>query len=131
MKKVYLLFLAVLCLLVLVVSCTQSQAPETSTLRIEVSRHGFNNEAGGPRFEVTKGQEIEIIFAYGDNDFSQNNPHIIAIPSLNISTGIFDENNPEETIRFTPGQTGEVRFMCTQGGCVGHTKLQGGIIVIQ
>ncbi len=41
-----------------------------------------------------------------------------------------DEDNPEETVRFT-AKTGEAAFMCTLITCVGHTNLQGGIIIIQ
>lgn len=75
--------------------------------------------------------EVEITFVYGDSDFSENNLHVIVIPAFGITTGILDQENLEATVRFTASDTGEVRFMCTQRMCEGHTNLQGGIIVIQ
>ncbi len=75
--------------------------------------------------------EVEITFIYGDDDLSVNNPHIITIPAFGITTDILDEENPEVTLSFTASDTGEVRFMCAQRMCDGHSNLQGGIIVIQ
>ncbi len=136
MKKVSILFLVLLGILVATVSCAQSQSPEVSppqekgSFRVEVSRRGFNKTPGGFRLEVEEGQEVEITFVYGDNDFSQNNPHIIAISEYGIETDVVDENTPEVTLRFT-AEAGEVTFVCIKVDCVGHTNLLGGIIVIQ
>lgn len=138
MKKVILLLFVLIGLLVVASACGQSQPPpevspsqEEGESRVEVSRRGFNNTPGEFRLEVEEGQEVEITFVYGDNDFSENNPHIIAIPAFGIATGIIDRENPEDTVRFTANKTGEVSFMCTEAACIGHTNLQGGIIVIQ
>ncbi len=79
---------------------------------------------------MEEGQEVEITFVYGDKDFSQNNPHVIAIPALGITTSALDENNPEETVRFTAEESGEVAFMCTNVDCVGHTNLLQGHIMV-
>lgn len=138
MKKV-LLFLSMLVgLLVVTSACSQSLPPPAPTpppqdevYRVEVSRQGFKNIAEESRLEVAAGQEVEIIFVYGDNDFSQNNPHIIAIPAYDITTDTLDRENPEVTVRFTAGQTGEVNFMCIKVDCVGHANLLRGIIVVK
>lgn len=137
MKKVFLLLSVLVSILVVVSACGQPQPVETpppqekGSLQVEVSRNGFNNTAGEFRLEVEQGQEVEITFVYGDSDFPQNNPHVMAIPALGITTGILDEENPEETARFTASKAGEVSFMCIETACVGHSNLQGGIIVIQ
>ncbi len=135
MKKVSILFLVLSGILVAAVSCAQPQQaeepPPQGGIRIEVSRNGFDQTPGEFRLEVEQGQEVEITFVYGDKDFSQNNPHIIAIPDLGIETGVLDQENTEKTLRFTASNTGEVRFMCTDITCAGHPNLQGGIIVIQ
>ena len=70
-------------------------------------------------------QEVEITFVYGDNDFSQNNPHQILIPDYDIETGVIDENNPEVAVRFTAGGHGEVIFICSNAACAGHSNLGG------
>ncbi len=137
MKKVSLLFLVLLGILVVAVSCAQSQPPEApppheeGSFQIEVSRRGFNNTAGEYRLEVEQGHEVEINFVYGDQDFSQNNPHFIGIPDLGINTGLIDDENPEVTVRFTADKTGEFAFECTKADCVGHGNLLGGILVIE
>ncbi len=132
MKKI--LFIAILGALLLFSSCAQpAEAPspqEEGVIRIEVSRHGFNNTAQDFHIEVEEDQEVEITFVYGDSDFSQNNPHQIIIPDYDIETGVIDENNPEVTVRFTAGGHGDVIFMCSNAGCVGHSNLVGGRIVI-
>ncbi len=135
--KTSLLLLMLAGLLLVVSSCTQSQLPEVSppqekgSFRIEVSRRGFDSTAGEYRLEVEEGQQVEITFVYGDKDFSQNNPHIIAIPDLGITTDPIDQQNPEATVHFTAGNTGEVAFVCTKVDCVGHTNLLGGILVVE
>jgi hypothetical protein len=137
MKKVFLLLSLLVGILVVVSSCGQSQPPEVSpppeegTFRVEASRKGFNNTPGEFRLEVKQGQEVEITFVYGDDDFPQNNPHIIAIPDLGITPFTLDRDNPEEMVRFTAKEAGEVAFMCTNITCVGHTNLLRGIIVIK
>ena len=136
MKKVFLLMSVLVGILVVVSSCTQSQPPQTpstqekGTFRVEVSRHGFNDTPGEFRLEVEEGQEVEITFVYGDDDLSQNNPHIITIPTYDISTATLDTENLEDTVSFTASKGGEVSFMCTQY-CVGHANLRRGSIVIQ
>ncbi len=139
MKKIFLL-MSVLAGILVLSSCGQPQpsgAPspqenhEKASFRVEASRFGFNKTSGEFRLEVEEGQEVEITFVYGDGDFPQNNPHIIAIPEYGIDTGVLDENNPEVTVSFTASETGEVSFMCTQTTCVGHTNLLGGILVIE
>ena len=107
---------------------------EEGSFRVEVSLNGFNNTPGEFRLEVEEGQEVEITFVYGDNDFPVNNPHIIAIPDLGITPFILDQNNPEFTVSFTASKVGEVTlfpFICTQTACAGHNNLLGGIIVIE
>ncbi len=137
MKKSSLVMSLLVVVAVLVTACGQSQPPEAppppekGTLRVEVSRNGFNNTPGAFRLEVEEGQEVEITFVYGDKDFSQNNPHIISVPALGITTTTLDQDNPEETLRFTASETGDVAFMCTKVDCVGHNNLLGGLIVIQ
>ncbi len=133
MQKVSILLPVFVGLLVVASACAQ-QPPETPShqetgaLRVEVSRHGFNKSPGEFRLEVEEGQEVEITFVYGDGDFSQNNPHTIIIPDYGITTGILDENNREETVRFIAKGHGEVTFMCAITDCVGHTNLLGGIV---
>lgn len=133
LKKV--LFIPILSALLLFSSCAQpAETPppqEQEGIRVEVSRNGFNGTGGEFRIEVEEGEEIEITFVYGDKDFSQNNPHIIAFPTLGITTNALDENNPEETVRFTATETGEIVFMCTKVDCVGHPNLIQGRIVIK
>ena len=136
-KKTILLAAVLVSIVVVASSCSQTQPTETSPLqeegkfRVEVSRNGFDNTQGEFRLEVEEGQEVTITFVYGDGDFPQNNPHIIAIPDYGIDTGVLDENNLEVTLRFTASKDGEVSFICTEISCVGHPNLQGGIIVIQ
>lgn len=135
MKKVFLLLLFAL-VVVLMIASACAQAPEEPPppeegIRIEVSRQGFNGTPGEFRLAVEEGQEVEITFVYGDNDFPENNPHIIAIPDYGINTSVLDENNPEVTVRFTAKEIGEVAFLCTKVDCVGHTNLLGGILVIE
>ncbi len=96
-----------------------------------VLQYGFNNTAGEFRVEIEEGQKVEITLIYGDGDFPQNNPHIIAIPDYGIAPFTIDRENPEETVRFTAKEAEEVAFMCTLVTCVGHTNLQGGILVIE
>lgn len=136
MKKVSVLFVVLLGLLLVAVSCaqpqqTEAQDQEEEGLRVEVGRLGFDGTAGEYRLEVEVGQEVEITFVYGDKDFSQDNPHIIAIPDLGITSGLIDQDNPETTVRFTAGNAGEFTFACTKVDCVGHTNLLGGILVIE
>lgn len=129
-----LLLLAVLVILTVVAgACGQSPAPleEQEGIRIEVSRNGFNGKGGEFRIEVEEGQEVEITFVYGDDDFPQNNPHIIEFPDLGVKTGTIDRDNLEETVRFTAGETGEVRFLCTLTDCVGHANLVRGMMHIE
>ena len=104
------------------------------SFRVEVSLNGFNNTPGEFRLEIEEGQEVEITFVYGDNDFPTNNPHIIAIPDLGITPFILDQNNPEFTVSFTAPKVGDATlfsFMCTQTACAGHNNLLEGTIVIQ
>ncbi len=140
MKKVLPFLSALVTVLVVTSACgtpppppppAPTPPPQEGVYRVEVSRQGFKNMTGESRLEVAAGQEIEITFVYGDNDFSQNNPHIIAIPALNITTDTLDRENPEVTVRFTASQTGEINFMCTKVDCVGHTNLLGGTIVVK
>ncbi len=137
MKKVVFMLVLLIGVLVVVSACGQSQPEETpppqkeGAIRVEVSRNGFNNTPGEFRLEVEDGREVEITFVYGDSDFPQNNPHIIAIPDYGITTGVLDENNPEKTVRFTASTAGEVTFMCSKVDCVGHTNLLGGILAIE
>ncbi len=92
-KKVFLLMTVLVSILVMVSACGQPQPAETpppqekGSFRVEVSRNGFNNTAGEFRLEVEQGQEVEITFVYGDSDFPENNPHIIAIPDYSLQTG--------------------------------------------
>ncbi len=139
MRKVSLMMVMLVGILVMVSSCAQSPPTEVplsggdqeeGTFRVEVSRNGFDSTAGEFRLEVEEGQEVEITFVYGDGDFPQNNPHVIAIPDYNIATSVIDENNPEVTLHFT-AKAGEAVFICTQITCVGHPNLQGGVIVIK
>jgi hypothetical protein len=139
MKKVFLLMSVLVGILVAVSSCTQPQPAEVphpqenheeASFRVEVSRWGFNNTPGEFRLEVEEGQEVVITFVYGDDDLSQNNPHIITIPTYGISTATLDTENPEDTVSFTASRGGEVSFMCTLY-CVGHANLRRGSIVIQ
>lgn len=110
-------------------SCAQSRQVETpppqeeESFRIKLSRWGFNNIPGEFLLEVEEGQEVEIIFVYGDSDLSQNNPHIISAPDYGITTGILDEENPEVILRFTATETGAVAFMCVLPECIGHHNL--------
>ncbi len=137
MKKIALLFLVLAGLLVAASACGQAKPADTpppqgeGKFRVEVSRRGFDDTPGEFRLEVVEGQEVEITFVYGDDDFSQNNPHVVAIPALGIATRILDENNLEDTVRFTASKSGEIVFKCSEAACVGHANLQGGIIVIQ
>ncbi len=137
MKKV-LLLLALAGVLLAVSSCGGSQpaaeSPEThaedvATFRVVVSRDGFDDTDGLFELEVEQGQEVEITFVYGDDDFVQNNPHVIIIPDYDIETAPIDENNPEETVCFTVIGFGSISFKCSNLTCVGHPKLQGGQIV--
>lgn len=136
MKKVFLLLSVLVGLPVVVSSCGQpqpSEAPppheEKGSFRVEVSRNGFNNTPGEFQLEVEPGQEVEITFVYGDGDFPQNNPHIVAIPDYGIENIVLDQENPEVTVRFTATSARKVTFMCTNVTCVGYTNLQGGVIV--
>lgn len=137
MKKIALLLVLLVGILVAVSACGQSQSEEKPSpqeegnFRIEVNRRGFNGAPGEFRLEVAEGEEVEITFVYGDNDFPQNNPHKIIIPDYGIETSVIDENNPEVTVHFTTSGQGEVIFMCSNTECVGHTNLLGGIIVIK
>jgi hypothetical protein len=128
------LFVATLGVLLLASSCAQPAAApppqEEGTIRVEVSRFGFNKTPGEFTLEAEAGQEVEIIFVYGDGDFSENNPHIITIPDYGIENVFLDKDNPEVTVSF-PARAGEVAFMCTLETCVGHTNLQRGILVIE
>ena len=99
-------------------------------IRITVSRNGFDG-TGQFHIEVEEGEEVEITFVYGDGDFSQNNPHVIGILALGLTTGVIDRQNPEETLHFTAAETGEIMFMCTQVDCVGHANLQAGTIDVE
>ncbi len=143
MKKI-LPLLALAGTLLVVSSCGESQpaaesqadaesqephAEEIAKFRVEVSRDGFDSTEGPFELDVEQGQEVEITFVYGDGDFVQNNPHVIVIPEYGIETAIIDENNPEETVRFTVTGTGSISFKCANMVCIGHPKLQGGRIV--
>ncbi len=129
MKKVFLLMTVLVSILVLVSACGQPQPAEMpppqekGSLRVEVSRYGFNKTPGEFRLEVEEGQEVEITFVYGDDGLSQNNPHVLASPDYGITTGILGRDNPEVTLRFTAKETGEVAFMCILYECVGHHNL--------
>ncbi len=136
MKKVWLFLSVLMGLLVVASACSQSPPaptppPQEGVYRVEVSRQGFKNMAGEAHLEGEVGQEVEITFVYGDSDFPQNNPHIMAIPAYDITTGTLDRENPEVTVRFTASQTGEINFMCTKVDCVGHTNLLVGTITIE
>lgn len=148
MKKVFLLFPVLAGLLLLVGSCAQAQvteappppeegtvpaeeaqpSPEEATFRVEVSRLGFNNTSGEYHLEVEAGQEVTITFVYGDNDFPEDNPHIISIPELGIITGVIDQEHPETTVSFTLKEGEKVSFECFNDECVGHTNLLGGAV---
>ncbi len=138
MIKTSILLFVLVGLLLVVTSCGQSQPAETppshehekATFQVEVSRNGFNNMPGEFQLEVEAGQEVEITFVYGDGDFPQDNPHVIAIPGYGIEDVVLDKDNPEKTVSFTAG-AGEVVFKCTTITCVGHTNLQRGLIVPQ
>ena len=135
MKKVLVLGM-VLGLLVLAACAqteevaTEEEHQEEGSFTVEVSRNGFNGMAQGFEIVVEEDQEVEITFVYTDDDFSQNNPHKIAIPEYDIETGILDENNTEVTVRFTATGHGEIAFMCSVPECIGHTNLLSGKIVI-
>ena len=111
----------------------ESAAPEEETpaheegIRVTVSRNGFDGSRQF-RIEVEEGEEFEITFVYGDGDFSQNNPHVIEITALGLTTGVIDRQNAEETLHFTATETGEISFMCTKVDCVGHANLLTGTI---
>ena len=142
MKKLLWLLAAVgIGILVAAVACqstpgteSSSQEDETSAheeaIRVDVSRNGFD---GSRQFhiEVEEGEEVEITFVYGDGDFSQNNPHVIEIPALGLTTGVIDRQNPEETLHFTATETGEISFTCTKVDCVGHANLVAGTIDVE
>ena len=99
-------------------------------IRVSVSRNGFDGSRQF-RIEVEEGEDVEITFVYGDGDFSQNNPHVIGIPALGLTTGVIDRQNLEETLHFTPAETGEIMFMCTRVECVGHANLLVGTIDVE
>ncbi len=135
MKKLLLLFTLAGALL-LVSSCGESQpaadsdhAEGVARFRVEVSRDGFDDADGPFELDVEQGQEVEITFVYADGDFIQNNPHVIVIPEYGIETAAIDEDNPEETVRFTVSGSGSISFKCNNPTCVGHLKLQGGQVV--
>ena len=133
MKKVFIVMAVLLGILVVVSSCSPTSPQEEVKFRVEVSRFGFDKNPGEFRLDVEAGQEVEITFVYGDGDFDENNPHIIAIPDYGLETGVLDRENPEVTVSFTAGSAGEVvAFTCIRTACVGHApNLQGGTIVIQ
>ncbi len=121
MKKVFLLMVVLVSILV-VSSCAQPQ-PAELTIRVEVSRYGFNGNPGEFRLEAEEGQEVAITFVYGD--FPQNNPHIISALDYDIDTGLLSQTNPEITLRFTAKETGEIVFACIRPQCLGHHNLHG------
>ncbi len=108
----------------------EETAAHEEGIRITVSRNGFDGSRQF-RIEVEEGEEVEITFVYGDGNFSQNNPHVIEIPALGLTTGVIDRQNLEETVRFTAAETGEIMFMCTQVDCVGHANLVTGTIDVE
>lgn len=148
MKKVFLLLSVLAGLLLIVGSCAQPQVAEApppheeetvpaeeahpsseeATFRVEVSRLGFNNTPGEYHLEVEAGQEVTITFVYGDNDFPEDNPHIISIPELGIITGVLDLEHPEATVSFTLQEDEKVSFVCFNDECIGHANLLGGAV---
>jgi len=124
-----IILLPALAILTTPVSISLAQT-DGEPIRIEVSRHGFNQTPGEFRLEVEAGQEVVITFVYGDGDQSDNNPHRIFITGYNIFSAVLDRGNQESTVRFTANETGEVSFMCVLS-CVGHDNLQKGTITIQ
>lgn len=135
MKKLLWLLAAMgIGILVTAAACQSTPDVESSAdeegIRVSVSRNGFDGSRQF-RIEVAEGEEVEITFVYGDGDFSQNNPHVIEIPDLGLTTGVIDRENPEKTLRFTAAETGEIRFLCTKVDCVGHTNLEAGTIDVR
>jgi hypothetical protein len=102
---------------------------ENSPIRIEVSYEGFDQTPGRFELVIEAGQEVEIIFVYGDNDLPENNPHIIFISGYNIKTDTLDQQNPEVTVNFYADKEGEFNFMCILD-CEGHDELQKGRLIV-
>ncbi len=123
--------IAVLVSILVVSSCAQPQPEEVSppqekeTLRVEVSRYGFNGNPGEFRLKVEEGQEVTIVFIYGYGDLLEDNPHIIGAIDYDIDTGLLSQTNPEITLSFIAKETGEIVFACIRPQCTGHHNLHG------
>jgi len=139
MKKILILVLGLIAGLLVLAGCaaeTEEVVPaddheEESGIRVEVSRNGFNGQAQGFQIEAHEGDEVKITFVYGDDDFSQNNPHKIIIPAYDIETEVIDENNPEVTVSFTASGHDDIIFMCSEAVCIGHTNLLDGKVTLE
>lgn len=105
------------------------EAAKNREVVITVSRHGFNG-ARDYVLEVNEGETITIVFRYGDNDLSENNPHRMVIRGVNEKSAVIDESNPETVMVFTAANVGEMRLICFIP-CTGMKNLTSAIIRVK
>ncbi len=106
-----------------------SAPPQVKEFLVYVGRTGFNGSSAGLNIVVNEGDTVRIKFVYTDNDLNYDNPHQIMIEGYGITTGKIDRSNPEETVEFVAGQSGQFTFHCVLI-CNGHPFLQEGKLIV-
>lgn len=97
---------------------------------VVVGRTGFNGTSSTFTLQVNQGDDVKIVFLYGDSDLSYDNPHIITIAGYGITTATLDKSNPNRTVEFVAGQVGSFKFYCSTP-CLGMENLQQGVLDVR
>ena len=106
-----------------------SVAPETREFVVYIGRTGFNGSADSFKIVVNEGDIVHIRFVYADTDLGYDNPHQIMIEGYGITTEKINRANPEQTVEFVAGQSGDFLIHCILI-CNGHTNLQTGTLSV-
>ncbi|MEM2237805.1 MAG: hypothetical protein QXR26_07080 [Candidatus Caldarchaeum sp.] len=106
----------------------ENTSPLVKEIAIVVSRKGFNGSRD-LNIEANQGDQLRLVFLYGDGDLESDNPHKIEIEGYNVAVEI----NREETIgvvELKANQPGTFKIRCVLR-CRGHENLQEGLIKVK
>lgn len=94
-----------------------AHVPDPLKVTVEVSYKGLNHRPG-LEIEAVLGQEVEITFVWADVAVPDNT-HRLLLRGYDLTTGLLDAENREQTLRFMADRVGTFELVC-DWRCEGH-----------